>query len=56
VRPFELSSPTSITVPAPSGPSRLAVWFEDEAGVALARTFVDAAPIEPPNRRGARAH
>jgi beta-galactosidase/beta-glucuronidase len=56
VRPFEISAPSSLRIEPPTAPGRLAVWFEDAAGTALARTFVDAAPIERPNRRGARAH
>lgn len=55
VRPFELSEPVTLRIEPPSGPARLAVWFEADGRV-LARTFVDAAPIEPPNRRGARPH
>ncbi len=52
--PFELSAPVHVTVPPPAGPARLLVWLVDDGGAVLARTFVDAAPIEPPNRRGAR--
>lgn len=54
--PFLLSGPTTVRVPAP-GPvpsARLHVWLVDDAGAVLARTFVDAGPVEPPNRRGAR--
>ena len=54
VHPFELSDAVELTVPAPTGPSRLLLWFADDAGTVVARSFVDAAPIEPPNRRGAR--
>jgi hypothetical protein len=53
--PFVLSAPVTISVPPPGGPARLGLWFVDDAGVPRARTFVDAAAIEPPNRRGARS-
>ncbi|WP_136709037.1 glycoside hydrolase family 2 TIM barrel-domain containing protein [Agromyces sp. H66] len=52
--PFALSDAAYLTVPPPSGPARLLLWFAETGGRVLARTFVDAAPIEPPNRRGAR--
>jgi hypothetical protein len=54
--PFVLSPPVTLAVPAP-GPvdaARLHVWLVDEAGQTVARSFVDAGPIEAPNRRGAR--
>ncbi|WP_155830391.1 glycoside hydrolase family 2 protein [Glycomyces tenuis] len=52
--PFRLSSAATITVPPPSGPARLLLWLADESGRVLARSFLDAAEVEPPNRRGAR--
>ena len=52
--PFELSEPRTLTVPPPGAPARLLIWLTDGSGAVRARTFVDAAPIEPPNRRGAR--
>lgn len=54
-QPFRLSDPVTITVAPPRGPSRLLLWLADDRGAPIARTFVDAAPVEPPNRRGARA-
>ena len=53
--PFALSEGVVLSVAAPGGPARLHLWLTDSAEAVLARTFVDAAPIEPPNRRGARA-
>jgi beta-galactosidase/beta-glucuronidase len=55
-KPFELSPAVRVTVPPP-GPvpsARLHLWLTDDEGVVRARTFVDAAPIEEPNRRGLR--
>ena len=54
VAPFEVSPPIAIVVEPPAGAARLLLWFESDDGRILARTFLDAAPIEPPNRRGAR--
>lgn len=62
VEPFRVSDAVLLAVPAPTAAhgvspaasARLHLWFIDEAGRVRARTFVDAAPIEPPNRRGAR--
>ena len=54
VRPFELSSAVSLDIPAPGGAARLHLWFTAEDGTTRASTFIDAAPIETPNRRGAR--
>ncbi|WP_378144546.1 glycoside hydrolase family 2 protein [Cnuibacter sp. UC19_7] len=51
VSPFRLSDAVQLRIPAPGGPARLHLWLE---GAASARTFVDAAPVEQPNRRGAR--
>jgi beta-galactosidase/beta-glucuronidase len=53
-RPFELSEAATITIAPPRGPARLALQLVDRNGEVLARAFVDAAPVEPPNRRGAR--
>ncbi|HVV08415.1 glycoside hydrolase family 2 protein [Amycolatopsis sp.] len=52
--PFRLSAGVPLTVPAPGGPARLHLWLVAEDNV-LARTFVDAAVVEEPNRRGGRA-
>lgn len=54
--PFVLSDAVRIEVPPPGdvGAARLLLWFVDDADQVRARTFVDAAPVEPPNRRGAR--
>ncbi len=54
--PFRLSDAVTVSVPAPPGTGgvgRLHVWLVDDADRPIARTFVDAAPVEPPNRRGA---
>lgn len=53
--PFELSEAVTVSVPPAPGPARLVLWLEDEAGRVRARAFLDAAEVEPPNRRGARA-
>ncbi len=53
-QPFELSNPVSIEAPARPDPGRLLLWLETSAGETLARSFLDAAQVEPPNRRGAR--
>lgn len=52
--PYRLSAPAILTVPAPGRPARLLLWLVDTDGAVRARTFVDAAPVEQPNRRGAR--
>ncbi|SDK88283.1 Glycosyl hydrolases family 2 [Glycomyces sambucus] len=52
--PFRLSPAVPLTVPAVDGPARLLVWLADDEGRVLARAFLDAAEVEPPNRRGAR--
>ncbi|KQR19167.1 glycosyl hydrolase family 2 [Agreia sp. Leaf335] len=54
VEPFELGSPIVITIEPPTAAARLALHFVDADGAVLARSFVDAAPVELPNRRGAR--
>lgn len=53
-RPFLTSEPVTLTVPSTDGPGRLMLWYSDTAGRVVARGFLDAAEIEPPNRRGAR--
>lgn len=55
-QPFALSPAVTVRVAAPSGGAsgRLMLWLVDEGGAVRARTFVDAGPIEEPNRRGAR--
>lgn len=55
-RPFEVSQAVNVTVEAPPGPARLLLWLLDEDQQIRARTFVDAAAIEAPNRRGARTN
>lgn len=52
--PYALSDAVELLLPPPGGPARLHLWLTDADGVVRARSFVDAAPIEPPNRRGAR--
>jgi hypothetical protein len=53
VAPFAVSDPVTLEVPAPSGPARLHLWLEAD-GRSIAHTYIDAAVIEQPNRRGAR--
>lgn len=55
--PYLLSGAVRVTVPAPGdvAAARLHVWLVDEDDAVRARAFVDAGPIEVPNRRGARA-
>ena len=55
VEPFALSDAVSLTVPASAGPGRFLLWATDAAGDVIARAFLDAAEVEAPNRRGARA-
>jgi hypothetical protein len=54
--PFTLSPAVPVVIEPPAGVTwaRLMIWALDENGDVCARTFVDAAPIEAPNRRGAR--
>lgn len=54
VTPYRLSGACALVVPDRQQPGRLMVWFEDERGAVRARSFIDAAPVEAPNRRGAR--
>ncbi|RWZ52438.1 glycoside hydrolase family 2 [Labedella phragmitis] len=54
VAPFVVSESASVRVAAPEGPARLLLWLVDDDGHVAARSFVDAAPVEEPNRRGAR--
>lgn len=51
--PFRVTDAVSLELPTPGGPARLLLWLVVD-GAVLARTFIDAAPIEEPNRRGAR--
>jgi len=55
VEPFTLSPLVTLSVPPlrDRAAARLQVWLVDEAGQTVARSFVDAGPIEKPNRRGA---
>jgi len=55
VDPFVVSQQLTVVVQPPGRAARLAVWFIDEDSRVHAQAFVDAAPIHPPNRRGARA-
>lgn len=52
--PFRLSGTVTLEVPAHPSPGRLLLWLVDETGRVVARAFLDAAEVEPPNRRGAR--
>ncbi|WP_423919719.1 glycoside hydrolase family 2 protein [Frigoribacterium sp. 2-23] len=54
-RPFELSAAVELMVPARSGPGRLLIWATDAEGSLVARSYLDAAEVEQPNRRGARS-
>jgi hypothetical protein len=51
--PYRLSEAVALTVPAPGRAARLHLWLSVD-GRTIARSFIDAAPIEKPNRRGAR--
>lgn len=53
--PFRTSDAVPVRVPARTEPGRLALWLVDEAGAVRARAYLDAAPTETANRRGARA-
>ena len=55
-QPFALSPAVTVRVAAPADgtSARLMLWLVDEARTVRAQTFVDAGPIEQPNRRGAR--
>lgn len=53
VSPYVVSEHVTLQVPAPGGAARLHLWLE-AAGRTVAHTFVDAATVERPNRRGAR--
>lgn len=52
--PFLLSPAVTIAVPPPAGPARLLLWLTDTDGRVRARSFLDAAEVEQPNRAGAR--
>jgi hypothetical protein len=53
--PFQLSAAVSLDVPPTEGPARLLIWLADNENRTIARAYLDAAEVEPPNRRGARA-
>lgn len=55
VEPFVLSDVVTVTVPASAGPGRFLLWATSSSGEVVARAFLDAAEVEAPNRRGARA-
>ncbi|PSL03564.1 glycosyl hydrolase family 2 [Haloactinopolyspora alba] len=50
--PFVLSAATRVEIPPPGAvaSARLLLWLVDDADEVAARTFLDAAPIEVPNR------
>ena len=52
--PFRLSFPVTLEIPPKDGPARLLLWLADTEHRVVARTFLDAVEVEPPNRRGAR--
>lgn len=53
--PFALSEVVGIAIPPHPSPGRFGLWFVDAAGTVRARAYLDAAEVEPYNRRGARA-
>ena len=53
--PFVLSDAVTLRVPAVDGPARLVLRFVDGDRVVRARAYLDAAEVEPVNRRAARA-
>ena len=55
VHPFAVSDAVAVSIPARTSPGRFALWFIDDAGAVRARAHLDSAPVERPNRRGARA-
>jgi len=52
--PFRLSREVAVGVPAHPTPGRFGLWFVDDTGAVRARAYLDAAEVEPVNRRGAR--
>jgi hypothetical protein len=52
--PFAVSDAVPVHVPARTTPGRFALWLVDDSGAVRARTYLDSAPVEPANRRGAR--
>ena len=54
VQPFRLSDALALAVAERREAGRLLIWAVDDAGRTVARSFLDAAVVEPPNRRGAR--
>jgi hypothetical protein len=55
VEPFVLSDAVTVSVPASAVPGRFLLWATASSGEVVARAFLDAAEVEAPNRRGARA-
>ena len=54
VAPFALSEAVPVAIGAHEGAGRLLLWAVDAGGAVVARSFLDAAAVEAPNRRGAR--
>lgn len=54
VTPFTLSAAATLPITARHEAGRLLLWATSADGTTIARTFVDAAAVETPNRRGAR--
>jgi len=55
VQPFQLSDVVTLDVPGRDDAGRFLIWATDASGAVIARAFLDAAEVESPNRRGARA-
>ncbi|MDQ0643822.1 glycoside hydrolase family 2 protein [Microbacterium murale] len=55
VAPFVLSDAVHLAVPARDGAGRFLIWATDADENVVARAYLDAAEVEAPNRRGARA-
>lgn len=54
VAPFVLSDAVQLAVPARDDAGRFLIWATDLEGKIVARSYLDAAEVEAPNRRGAR--
>jgi len=54
-QPFALSPAATLGIPVPGRAARLHIWLVADRGAVRASTFVDAAPVEAPNRRGVRS-
>ena len=52
-QPFVLTKAVPLPIDARERASRLVVWAVDDDDRVIARTFLDAATVEEPNRRGA---